>query len=99
MKIDNIQNNVAGLPQSDTTQRPEAKGQGDTLTGTQDSVSLSKFATRIKQLAQQVDAANTVDLDRVNAIRQAIENGSYKISSEGIASSILNPIQQAITKS
>ena len=99
MKIDNIQNNVPELPQSDATQRPEAKGQGDTLTATQDSVSLSKFATRIKQLAQQVDAANTVDLDRVNAIRQAIENGSYKISSEDIASSMLNPIQQAITKS
>jgi flagellar biosynthesis anti-sigma factor FlgM len=99
MKIDQIQNNIAGLPQSDATQRPEARGQGDTLNGTQDSVSLSKFATRIKHLAHQVDAANTVDLDRVNAIRQAIENGSYKISSEGIASSMLNPIQQAITKS
>jgi flagellar biosynthesis anti-sigma factor FlgM len=99
MKIDQIQNNVAGLPQSDATQRPEARGQGDTLNTTPDSVSLSKFATRIKQLAQQVDAGNTVDLDRVNAIRQAIESGSYKISSEGIASGILNPIQQAISKS
>lgn len=98
MKIDNIQTNAPGLPQSDTTQRPGARSQSDTLSGTQDSVSLSKFATRIKQLAQQVDAGNAVDLDRVNAIRQAIDNGSYKISSVGIASGMLNPIQQAISK-
>ena len=99
MKIDHIQNNVAGLPQSDTAQRPDGKSQSDTLNGTQDTLFLSNFAARIRQLAHQVDAGNTVDLDRVNAIRQAIENGSYKISSEGIASSMLNPIQQAIIKS
>jgi negative regulator of flagellin synthesis FlgM len=99
MKIDQIQNNVVGLKPSDATQRSDANGHSDTLAGTQDSVSLSKFATRIKQLAQQADAGSVVDRDRVNAIRQAIADGTYKISSEGIASGMLNPIQQAITKS
>jgi len=98
MKIDHIQNNVVGLQQSDAAQRTDGKGQGGTLGGTRDSVSLSRFATRIRQLAQQVDAGNSVDLDRVNAIRQAIQNGSYKISSEGIATGMLDPVTHALSK-
>ncbi|MGA7180213.1 MAG: flagellar biosynthesis anti-sigma factor FlgM [Thiobacillaceae bacterium] len=99
MKIDQIQNNVVGLTQTDAAQRPAAKNQDEALNGAQDSISLSKLATHIRQVAHQLDAGNEVDLDRVNTIRQAIESGSYKISSERIASGMLNPIQPPVTKS
>lgn len=95
MKIDHIQNNVAGPAQSDTAQRSNGKDPDNPPDGAQDKLFLSKFTNRIRQLAHQADAAGSVDLDRVNVIRQAIESGNYRISSAGIASGMLNPIQQA----
>jgi flagellar biosynthesis anti-sigma factor FlgM len=97
MKIDQLQNTINSLTQSDPAQRPAGKEQTDI--GGQEVVSLSKFAARIKQLAQQTEVGTSVDLDRINAIRQAIADGSYRISSEGIASGMLHPLQEAITKS
>lgn len=96
MKIENTQNNVVGLPLSDS--RGQGKGPAGASGGVQDKLALSDLTTRIRQLGNQADSANSMNLDRVNAIRQAIESGSYQISSAGIASGLLDPVQQALTK-
>ncbi len=97
MKIDNTQTNVVGLPLNDS--RGHGKGSTDASGDVQDKVSLSDITTRIRQLGNQADSANGINLDRVNAIRQAIESGSYQISSAGIASNLLDPVQHTLSKS
>ena len=96
MKIENTQNNLVGLPSA------EARGQGKSPAGeagtVQDRLSLSDLTTRIRQLDKSADGAAQVNLDRVNAIRQAIESGSYQISSAGIANGLLDPVQQTLSK-
>jgi flagellar biosynthesis anti-sigma factor FlgM len=87
MKIDNTQNNVVGLPLNDS--RGQGKGPAGQTDHVQDKLSLSDLTTRIRQPGNQADGANGINLDRVNAIRQAIETGSYQISSTGIANSLL----------
>jgi flagellar biosynthesis anti-sigma factor FlgM len=86
MKIENTQNNVVGLPLNDS--RGQSKGSTGASGDVQDKLALSDLTTRIRQLGNQPDSTG-INLDRVNAIRQAIENGSYQISSAGIASGLL----------
>ena len=82
MKIDNTQTNVVGLPLNDN------RGKGKNLAGesaaVQDKVSLSDLTTRIRQPGNQADGANGINLDRVNAIRQAIETAVIKSAARAL---------------
>jgi negative regulator of flagellin synthesis FlgM len=88
MKIENTQNNVVGLPLNDS--RGQGKGPAGASADVQDKLSLSDLTTRIRQPDPSTDSSTHIDLERVNAIRQAIENGSYQISSAGIANGLLD---------
>ncbi len=55
-----------------------------------DSVSLSSEAQILARLEAKINAASDVDSDRIAAIRQAIENGTYEINAERIAGRMLD---------
>ena len=54
-----------------------------------DSVEFSTAAQQLSSLQGELAAIDTVDMGKVDEIRQAISNGSYKIDAQKIADSLL----------
>ena len=54
-----------------------------------DSVELSTAAQQLSSLQDELATIATVDMGKVDEIRQAISNGSYKIDAQKIADSLL----------
>lgn len=56
---------------------------------TADAVTITRAATELLQLEDQLAALPEADLERVEAIRSAISNGSYQIDAERIVNNLL----------
>ena len=54
-----------------------------------DSVELSAAAQQLSSLQDELASISAVDMGKVDEIRQAISNGSYKIDAQKIADSLL----------
>ena len=54
-----------------------------------DSVNLSNQARNLKQLEQKLGDYPEMDDDRIEQIRAALENGTYKIDAEKLAQKML----------
>lgn len=59
-----------------------------------DSLRLTGQASGLQSLQRQLSAAPAVDGKRVDAVRQALQDGSYKINAEVIASRMIDLDQQ-----
>ncbi len=59
-----------------------------------DSVRLTGEATQLQAVQRELSAAPAIDPARVQAVREALENGSYKINPDAIASRMLDLDQQ-----
>ena len=55
-----------------------------------DSLRLTGEATSLQALQRQLSTAPAVDNARVQAVREALENGSYRINPEAIAQRMLD---------
>ena len=65
-------------------------------TSATDTVSLTGQARRLQELETEIAAQPVVDSQRVNAVRNAIENGSFTVNPTRIAEKMLS-LEQAIT--
>ena len=54
-----------------------------------DSVEFSVAAQQLSSLQDELSAIDTVDMGKVDEIRQAISSGNYKIDAQKIAESLL----------
>lgn len=54
-----------------------------------DSVQLTDTANRLAELQAEVAQADGVDLERVEAIRQQIADGSYEIDADRVADALM----------
>ena len=54
-----------------------------------DSVEFSAAAQQLASLQDELAAIDTVDMGKVDEIRQAMSNGNYKIDAQKIAESLL----------
>ncbi|MGE8280481.1 MAG: flagellar biosynthesis anti-sigma factor FlgM [Stenotrophomonas sp.] len=59
-----------------------------------DSVRLTGEATQLQAVQRELSGAPAIDPARVQAVREALENGSYKIDPDAIASRMLDMDQQ-----
>ena len=59
-----------------------------------DTVELTDTASRLSELAQEVRAVDGVDVERVEAIRQRIADGSYAIDAGRIADALIRQEQE-----
>ncbi len=59
-----------------------------------DSVRLTGEATQLQAMQRELSAAPAIDPARVQAVREALENGSYRINADAIASRMLDMDQQ-----
>lgn len=59
-----------------------------------DSLRLTGEATSLQTLQRELSSAPAIDVGRVQAVREALQNGSYKINPDAIASRMLELDQQ-----
>ncbi|MDI9245271.1 flagellar biosynthesis anti-sigma factor FlgM [Marinobacter sp. CHS3-4] len=72
--------NQTGAEQQAKSQATNARGE---------NVNLSSQAKNLKQLEQQLGDYPEMDDDRIEQIRSALENGSYKVDAEKLAQKML----------
>lgn len=61
-----------------------------------DSLRLTGEATNLQALQRELSNAPAIDNARVQAVREALENGSYRINPEAIAQRMLDLDQQLL---
>jgi len=61
-----------------------------------DSVQLTDTAAKLSELQAEVNAAEGVDLERVEAIRQQIADGSYEVDADRIADALMTMEQELL---
>lgn len=61
-----------------------------------DTVELTDTVSRLGQLRQEVAQADGVDVERVEAIRQQIADGSYEIDADRIADALVRLEQDLV---
>jgi len=54
-----------------------------------DQVTLTQRAVRLSELAQSANAQPTVNQERVDALRQAIQEGRYAVNADRVAANLL----------
>lgn len=79
------------LAQSANAKSPKQAGVGkkDNQQQITDKVELSARKTEIDQLKEQVKAAPATRQDKIDAVKQAVDNGTYNVKGEDVARSIL----------
>lgn len=75
----------------------EQEKSGAALAGATDSVSLTDTAAQLRRIEASLADLPEVDNDKVAAIRQSIENGSYQVDASRIADSLLQ-IESSLNK-
>ena len=61
-----------------------------------DTVQLTDTATKLAELQAEVSAASGVDIERVEAIRQQIADGSYEVDPDKIADALMAMEQELL---
>ena len=85
----------AAEARSEENRGPAAKAAAPSVMG-DDRVELTDTATRLSALADDVRAANGVDIEKVEAIRQRIADGKYEIDAGQIADALIRQEQELV---
>ena len=80
---ENLQPNKVNTPAS-----PNPNGQATAVKTTQDQAQLSVDSSRIEPLRAGLSSVPEVRQERVNALRQAIGQGSYQVTDQQLAGAI-----------
>lgn len=91
MTIDRVNISNRGIEQSQQTQATDqvrnAEKERKVQSGASDSVSLSSKAKDIERLANAVEQSRA---ERFDKVRQALESGTYRVSSKDIARKLID---------
>ncbi len=101
MEIEN--NRVASLVTPSSGQSGSVENQqsghdkaSSETTGGSDRVSLTGDASRLQELERELGSQPVVDSQRVDAVRSAVENGTFEVNPERIAEKMMS-LEQALT--
>ncbi len=83
-----------GTARADESRAPAAESAANLLGD--DRVELTDTASRLSALADDVRAANGIDLEKVDAIRQRIADGQYEIDTGQIADALIRQEQELV---
>lgn len=94
-----IGNNPVNSPKTTTDKAPDSKGgnqpapaeqsRGQAPAARGENVNLSKQATELRQMDEKLETYPEVDDSRVEQIRAALADGSYKVDAEKVAQKML----------
>lgn len=68
----------------DNAGKPAAK-----QTGQADSIAITSTAQNLKKTLESASSATLIDIDRVQAVKKAIADGSYQVNAEKIAEKMI----------
>lgn len=74
---------VSGAPQ-DNKESAEATREDNT-----DTVELTDQGKQLSQLASQLESVPVVDAQKVDDVRDAVNNGSYEVDARGVAQKVV----------
>lgn len=86
----NTQRTTAEKPASTQNAKQAAPEQAKAQSARGENVNLSSQAKNLKQLEQKLGDYPEMDDDRIEQIRSALENGTYKIDAEKVAQKMLD---------
>lgn len=72
---------------ADQSDQPKAAETSNSVSST-DQVSLTHTAQTLRELAEIVAKESVVDTDKVNAIKQALADGTFEVDAERIAAKL-----------
>ena len=76
--------------------RNPPSGESETATGSSDRVSLTGEARQLREIETRLASAPVVDSQRVEAVRSAIDAGTFTVNPERIAEKMMS-LEQALT--
>ncbi|MDX1458177.1 MAG: flagellar biosynthesis anti-sigma factor FlgM [Marinobacter sp.] len=85
----NTQKTTADKASAPKTQSPSEQAQAQAQSARGDSVKLSSQAKEMKQLEQRLNSYPETDDARIEQIKSALADGSYKIDAEKLAQKML----------
>lgn len=89
----------AAPPVSASTSRPSARPQPSaTDTSGKDNVSISEKSSQLQALESSMKEAPEVDSSKIEAIRQALSDGSFSISSGRVADNMIASAREIIAQ-
>ncbi len=89
MKIDNTLKNVAGVQPKSRAAKGKAADAGKPQAGVQDSVDLTAQANLMRSLEASLADLPDTDIGKVEAVRQAIAEGRFKVDEEVVAEKLV----------
>lgn len=100
MKIDSSISKTIAAPkgESKVVRNNSAKPQGATETGSRNEVQLTS-SSQLQALGGSASTDQPVDTAKVEAIKQAISEGRFKINPEMIADRLLSSVKELLTSS
>lgn len=89
MKIDNTWKNVASVQPKAKAAKGKASDTGKAQAGVQDNVDLTSQAGLMRSLEASLADLPDTDLGKVEAVRQAIAEGRFKVDEEVVAEKLV----------
>jgi len=89
LKVDLNAPTLGGVAPSQDSNKPESTSVDPLATPDQDRATLSTDKARIDGLTNQAIALSAIRQERVNALRQAIQSGDYRIESGKTADALI----------
>lgn len=93
-KIDGSLPATASVRSSSASGRGSSAGSPITPASSSDSLSLTGEATNLQTLQRNLSQASAIDSSRVQAVKDSLQSGSYKVDADTIASRLLDLDQQ-----
>lgn len=98
MKIDSSARTQAPAGDTTPTRRNEAPAQKASGSAAQDRVELSGLSSQMQALETGIGEASGFDVAKVEAIKQAISEGRYKINPEAIADKLIASTRELLAQ-
>jgi len=97
--LGNVQPDNVDQTKNRTTQQSDAAASANSPLGVEDTVQLSGTLGQVQQLKAQLAQTPDVRSDRVAALRQQVQQGTYKPTNEQIANAMISELGSSGRKS
>ncbi|MFZ3174606.1 MAG: flagellar biosynthesis anti-sigma factor FlgM [Thiobacillus sp.] len=97
MKIDKRITPPATAKASATKGKGEGKASAPTAGGS-DSLTLTESSTRVRSLKAQLAAVDVTDINKIEAVRAALADGSFTVDAEVVADRLIDHTKEALRK-
>lgn len=97
MKIENSMQPITGVSVNDGQRRiDKAKGADASSSPAENNVHISPQSSQLQRTESSASSSSVVDAGRVQEIKQAINDGSFRVNPEVVADRLLETVRELI---